>query len=62
MATRVDPESERPAFVPDKVPPLLLKSMSLVARAGLGSMMQKTDIHNKVGSTALREKVIWRTP
>jgi hypothetical protein len=55
-AISVDPESVSPAFVPDNVPPPLLKSVPLVARAGLGSIRQERK--SRAGNKDLLEKLI----
>src|SRR6185369_15628240 len=41
-ATRTDPDSESPLFVPLNVPPLLVKSTPLLAKAAIGSANAKT--------------------
>src|ERR1700730_8912226 len=55
-AIRSDPVSERPALVPDKMPPLLLKSVPLVAKDELGSSMH--DSANSAASRNLRDDLI----
>ena len=55
-ATKSDPVSERPAFVPESVPPPLLKSVVLVAEDRLGSI--RDDSNNKAGTRNLLDKRI----
>jgi hypothetical protein len=55
-ASRVDPERERPALVPDNVPPPLLKSVPLVAKDRLGN--DRDDSNNNAGTRNLLDKRI----
>jgi len=54
-AIKVDPVRERPALVPERVPPLLLKSVSLLAKQRFGSIKQDS---NNAGNRNLPVKRI----
>jgi hypothetical protein len=55
-ATSVDPVRERPAVVPVRVPPPLLKSVPLVAKDRLGN--DRDDSNNTAGTRNLLDKRI----
>jgi hypothetical protein len=56
IAITVDSESDSPDFVPDSVPPLLLKSVVLLARAKLGNIMH--DSNKSAGTGDLLQRLI----